>query len=320
MKISIAMATHNGARYLKEQLDSFACQSRLPEELVVCDDLSSDETKDILKTFRQTAPFEVKLYFNECNLGYTRNFEKALLLCSGDLIFISDQDDVWFDNKIEVIENYFLNNQGIMVILNDRELVDELLNPSGLTNFSNLRALGLDDSWPCAGCCTAIRGVFRGISLPFPAELVDYDVWIHKLARAFGVRKVIPDTLQYYRRHSSNASCAMTSSLKKPNMFTPLKEYGLVDATPGWLKEIEISQYFQTFIASKASVLDELMLSGHMASIIEHEQRKRLALKRRIALLKRSHFKRLYGAVELWAAGDYKFFSGWKSLVKDIVR
>ncbi|HIE59179.1 MAG TPA: glycosyltransferase, partial [Hydrogenothermaceae bacterium] len=94
MRISIALATYNGDTYLQDQLNSYIAQERLPDEMVVCDDVSKDETVAILEAFQKVAPFEVQIIKNETNLGYTKNFEKALSLCSGDIVFFSDQDDV----------------------------------------------------------------------------------------------------------------------------------------------------------------------------------------------------------------------------------
>src|SRR5882762_9087557 len=100
MKISIAMCTYNGARYLREQLDSIAAQTRPPSELIVCDDNSLDETREIVAGFAASAPFPVRLGVNEQNLGSIRNFERAIKLCEGDLIALSDQDDVWLPEKL----------------------------------------------------------------------------------------------------------------------------------------------------------------------------------------------------------------------------
>ena len=102
-KISIALATYNGAAYLKEQLESYCSQTQLPDELVVCDDCSTDETIRILEKFIQDAPFEVQICKNQINLGVTKNFEKAVSLCTGDYIFLSDQDDIWLADKIKVL-------------------------------------------------------------------------------------------------------------------------------------------------------------------------------------------------------------------------
>ena len=123
MKISIAMATYNGARFLPEQLDSFSRQTRLPDELVVSDDGSQDETVAILEEFRARAPFVVRIVHNSERGGHAQNFGFALSHCTGDLISISDQDDVWKPEKIAWVDaiashfplvDCFLNEQGIV--------------------------------------------------------------------------------------------------------------------------------------------------------------------------------------------------------------
>src|SRR4051794_15860948 len=92
---SVAMCTYNGARFIGAQLASVAAQTRTPDELIVCDDRSTDETVAIVQKFADSAPFRVRLHVNEENLGSTKNFERAVSLCEGDLIALCDQDDVW---------------------------------------------------------------------------------------------------------------------------------------------------------------------------------------------------------------------------------
>ncbi|MFT5276204.1 MAG: glycosyltransferase involved in cell wall biosynthesis, partial [Saprospiraceae bacterium] len=133
MKISIALTTYNGAAYLQAQLNSYLVQERLPDELVVCDDVSTDETVTILEAFKKTAPFQVRVIINELNLGFTKNFEKALLNCSGDLVFLSDQDDVWYPEKILVVVKAFLQNPDKYLLIHDGDLVDENLVSHGAT-------------------------------------------------------------------------------------------------------------------------------------------------------------------------------------------
>ena len=87
MKISIALCTYNGAKFLQEQLDSIAFQTRIPDEMIICDDQSKDSTLEILKNFVSKASFPVRLFLNEKNLGSTKNFGKAIGLCTGDIIF-----------------------------------------------------------------------------------------------------------------------------------------------------------------------------------------------------------------------------------------
>ena len=94
MKTSIALCTYNGEKFLREQLDSIALQTLLPDELVACDDRSCDSTMEILQEFRERVSFPVHIHQNEENLGSTKNFEKAIKLCSGDIIALCDQADV----------------------------------------------------------------------------------------------------------------------------------------------------------------------------------------------------------------------------------
>ena len=100
--ISIAMATYNGEKYLREQLDSILSQTITDWELIVCDDCSKDTTVGILKSY-QRKDGRVKIFVNEKNLGFKKNFEKAIGLCSGDYIALADQDDIWHDNHLEVL-------------------------------------------------------------------------------------------------------------------------------------------------------------------------------------------------------------------------
>ena len=100
--ISIAMTTYNGEKYLSKQLESISNQSLLPDELVICDDASTDATASIIKEYALNAPFVVRVYLNKENIGYTKNYEKVMSLTSGDLIFLCDQDDIWFPEKISL--------------------------------------------------------------------------------------------------------------------------------------------------------------------------------------------------------------------------
>src|SRR5690242_1846918 len=102
LRISVAMCTFNGARFLPEQLESITAQTRLPDELVICDDRSADESLEIIRAFLDRPPFTVRLEINERNLGSTKNFEKAIGLCQGEIIALADQDDVWFPQKLEL--------------------------------------------------------------------------------------------------------------------------------------------------------------------------------------------------------------------------
>lgn len=143
MRISIAMATCNGARHLGEQLRSFAVQQRLPDELVVADDASTDGTRDLVEAFARSAPFPVRLVVNPARLGLAGNFGRALSLASGDLVFLSDQDDVWFPEKIAVVAGLAAADPAHACFINDAWLADGELRRVGASKMQRIRAAGL---------------------------------------------------------------------------------------------------------------------------------------------------------------------------------
>lgn len=320
MRISIAMATYNGSKYLQEQLNSFVTQARKPDELVVCDDGSSDDTLKILEAFSNICPFHVQIYKNDENLGYTKNFEKAIALCSGDIVLISDQDDVWLESKIAVIESLFYSDSRVMVIINDQEITDENLTTTNLTVMSKSKSLGFSESWLSAGCCTAIRATFIPMLMPFPKYEIAYDGWIHMVAMSLKVRKVFPCVLQKYRRHTSATTDTMAGSVDRPSLFTPIAKYGLADVSLGWTKEIELSSYLQMHLARQFSKCDSLGIENELIDAITYEKNRCEALIERINILKKNRVYRIFYLYGFYLNGGYKYFLGWRSLIKDMIR
>jgi glycosyltransferase involved in cell wall biosynthesis len=109
VSISIAMCTYNGAKYIDEQLETIIAQDYPLHEIIVVDDRSSDDTFKILEDWKSKHPTLFKLYLNGENLGFDKNFEKAISLCTGDLIAIADQDDVWMKDKLSSLVQLFTN-------------------------------------------------------------------------------------------------------------------------------------------------------------------------------------------------------------------
>jgi len=124
MRISVAMATYNGERFLREQLDSLARQTLPPSELVIGDDGSTDNTLEIIGGFARTAPFPIRVYRNEVNLGFTLNFLQTAARCSGELIAFCDQDDIWLPNKLERCVGVF-RDRDIVLMIHSAEVIDE---------------------------------------------------------------------------------------------------------------------------------------------------------------------------------------------------
>src|ERR1700674_5995011 len=98
------MAVYNGERFIQEQLESYVRQTRVPDELVISDNCSTDNTVGLVHKFAAHAKFPVRLFINDCNLGVTKNFERAISECTGDIIFLSDCDDVWYPEKVSTME------------------------------------------------------------------------------------------------------------------------------------------------------------------------------------------------------------------------
>ena len=125
MKVSVAMCTFNGAKFISEQIDSILNQTRKVDEIIVCDDGSTDETIIILKKYDAKFPELFKIIQNEINLRSVKNFEKAIQLCSGDFIFLADQDDIWAENKVADYLKYFELNPNIDLIASNGYCIDE---------------------------------------------------------------------------------------------------------------------------------------------------------------------------------------------------
>ncbi|MDQ3254902.1 MAG: glycosyltransferase family 2 protein [Acidobacteriota bacterium] len=216
-KISIALCTYNGARYLAAQLDSIAAQHRPPDEIVICDDRSDDGTVEISKRFASHAPFRVHLHVNERNLGSTKNFEKAVDLCEGDIIAFCDQDDVWREDKLMQIEAAFSASPRAGAVFSDAELVNENLEPLGHSlwqaiNFSRARQKRFvgDRSVEALlkylslshGMAMAFRTVYKTAILPFPARF-GHDNWTASIIAVLSDLSFIQQPLTKYRQHTS---------------------------------------------------------------------------------------------------------------------
>lgn len=125
MKISVALCTFNGQSYLKEQINSILNQIHPVDEIIICDDCSNDKTIEIIKDFKVKFPNLIQLFENEQSLGTIKNFEKAISLTKGDLIFLSDQDDIWFCNKVSEMVTFFIENPKCKLLFTNGDLIDQ---------------------------------------------------------------------------------------------------------------------------------------------------------------------------------------------------
>ena len=125
MKISVALCTYNGEDFLEQQLESIFLQTRPVQEIIICDDCSTDGTIQIIQKFLLQFPEIIKLYFNESPLKTIKNFEKAVSLTSGDYIFLCDQDDVWKKDKVQIMIDYMLSHPNTKLLFTNGELINE---------------------------------------------------------------------------------------------------------------------------------------------------------------------------------------------------
>jgi glycosyltransferase involved in cell wall biosynthesis len=219
--ISIAMAVYNGERFLPEQLDSLLRQTRLPDEMVVSDDASTDSTVKIVSEFAARAPFPVRILVNDQNVGCTKNFERAIRECAGEIIFLCDCDDVWYPEKVRLTVATLASHPKAGLATCDADLIDEnarLLGRRFWESFgfaSGPRGRDLSEgnffsrSVPTYGPGIAFRARFKPLVLPLPGSdpfrwggQDVFTMWCIVGGGAGGIA-LIDQPLLAYRRHPS---------------------------------------------------------------------------------------------------------------------
>lgn len=232
-KVSVAMCTYNGERQVAEELESFLQQTRLPEELVVCDDGSTDATVEIVEAFAERAPFDVRLQVNDENLGYTKNLERAISLTTGDFVALADWDDVWMPRKVERLVTAFASSPTVGLVLTDAELVDPGLQHIG--SLWETRGFGRLDRFLVArrrnhrllrknftatyGTTMALRSTVKDAVLPIPDRWASTtgqsgpDAWIALIAAGVSDVALVDEALVRYRQHPENMAGAGSRNL-----------------------------------------------------------------------------------------------------------
>jgi glycosyltransferase involved in cell wall biosynthesis len=205
--ISIALCTYNGEKYLSEQLDTLVNQSYSHLEIVIVDDCSTDETWAILQDYA-AADQKIRLYRNERNLGYQKNFERALGLCRGEYILISDQDDRWDLQKVVKLQRAI---GGSLLIYHDSAFIAEEGTSLGMKMSDKLHMVSGNDPTPFLffNCISGHSMMFRRDLLPHIAPFPDtgvYDHYIAFVASGRGHIGYLPECLVQHRQHGGNAT------------------------------------------------------------------------------------------------------------------
>lgn len=215
MTYSVAMCTYNGEKFLRYQIDSIVNQKIIPNEIIICDDGSTDATQSILAEYQGKYPHLIKVYHNEENLRSVKNFEKAISLCTQEVIFLSDQDDIWGENKAETMLKYFEDHPNIDVLATNGFCIDERGEVSDkyalwdAPQFLAERGEAVDYYRMITHICNiatgasmAFRSRIKPNIIPFPViKGYHHDEWIATIAARYKAFEFLRDKLFYYRIH-----------------------------------------------------------------------------------------------------------------------
>ena len=219
--LSVALCTYNGEKYFQKQLDSIIQQLLKVDEIIICDDGSTDNTIEIAQKFKEShKEINIQIFQNDQNIGVICNFEKAISKCTGDIIFLSDQDDIWMKNKTKVIADFFLRHDNIDLVFTDAALIDE--KDCIISQYSLLDAVRLygnclkaseygfslemiNQGNRCTGATMAIRKALRNEILPFNKDInALHDEQLAIFCAKKNSIAVITRPLIHYRLHRNN--------------------------------------------------------------------------------------------------------------------
>jgi len=234
MKISVALIVYNGAKYLRTQLDSILAQTHKVDEIIVCDDASYDNTKEILDEYKKNNPNLFFFHYNNQNIGPTKNIEKAIQACTGDIIILADQDDYWETNRVNRIVKWFEQNPTMNGVFTNGSLINskgELDNKYGLWDAmsfpyktiksknelnNNLKLYINTVENSVTGATLAIRNNLAFLKQPFPIiKNLVHDRWLAINLAENNSLGILDNKLIRYRIHSAQAIGGMTKNIEK---------------------------------------------------------------------------------------------------------
>lgn len=211
MKISVLISTYNGSEYLVEQLDSLRNQTRVIDEVVIIDDCSSDNTVDVAKEYINKYRLQTwRVIHNISNKGWKKNFIEGLKELSGEILFFCDQDDVWFEEKVEKIEEVFVHNPKINVVASEELLWDgEKIIPHEKVSFDAITVLAMNKKnyfIHCSGCTMAIRDTYAKKIISNIVDGWAHDDFFWKMSLLDSSLAYIEAPTVLHRIHANNES------------------------------------------------------------------------------------------------------------------
>ena len=311
IKISVALCTFNGERYIEEQLKSILNQTVVPDEIIICDDNSKDSTVEIIERTLKNVKLEYILTVNAENVGVTKNFEQAIKRTTGDIIFLADQDDVWKEDKVEELIKLFNNSRCVMAYSDSEIIVNNKISKKKLwevigfkptKNFCYEKKL-LKNSL-ITGATMAVKKEFLNEIMPFPKEWI-HDGWIAICAKLYGEVLYSEKTLMKYRLHNSNvvgATIGMKGRMK--NYFKNIKT----------LSDERVYRYkrYKIFYKRKLYLLD-ISYQKEIEECIEFWADM-------VKLKNNDKLKSLYIIFCNLKRGNYsRFYTGFRGAIRDII-
>jgi glycosyltransferase involved in cell wall biosynthesis len=313
LRISIALCTYNGSAHLSEQLKSLLRQTRPADELVVFDDGSTDETIEILKRF-STSALPMAIHVNSQRLGPAKNFEQAITACTGDLISLCDQDDIWHQNKLSLTEAAFQKNPELGFVFGDAEVCDD--NGKELdyrlwdsVRFSPRLRRQMRDGH---GFNVLLRqNVVTGATMTFASRfrpmllLIDsrwmHDGWIALLLSAIAPVAQIEQPIIRYRQHSQQAIGALQRTLYQEYLAAKAMDRNIFT---------EQAEMFEAALQR----LSAISAPPHTIELL----RKKIRHSRRRSAIRKRECSRFSAFAEFFTL-QYRHFSlGWKSFAQDL--
>jgi glycosyltransferase involved in cell wall biosynthesis len=206
LRVSVCMTVYNGKEFISDQIFSVLSQLCDHDELVIVDDFSSDESVAIIEQFQDK---RLKLFRNSENIGVIRSFERVIALSTGDLIFLCDQDDVWYPDKVTSIIDIFQKSRASCIIC-DANIIDqsnEIIDNSFFKMFNSGSGVWKNfKKNTYLGCCMAFDARAKAWLLPFPRQIPIHDHWMGLVLNAIGGVYFLPKPLMGYRRHGGNVT------------------------------------------------------------------------------------------------------------------
>lgn len=307
----------------------------MPNELVIGDDWSTDQTIEIIRKFAQKVPFDVKITINNFNLGSTKNFEQTIARCSGDIIVLSDQDDVWVPHKLDWILSEFDARRDICLVFSDADLVDENLNELGSTLWDTVKTKTMNNGELRANGLASLlfqRNFVTGATMAFRSDLKKvlevnrapegyvHDHWIAILAYSLCKVVGIDKSLIHYRQHSGQqiGTNAVRRTVKQKRRHVRTERYD--EIVVNLISEIEAySRFLRYLISSDRKMNDKGVIPEMINAKIADTQEKLLHFSTR-RNFSTSRIRRLSGVLHEIRSGRYFQYSrGLRSALFDLI-